>query len=357
MNRPGLGRRAAASKATGFVTRARRGQVAIMFALLLVPLVGMLGLAVDGGVYLYARRTAQATADAAALAGARQLSKGVAAQTDVELVANQNGQGAITPAVQVCRYVKANLDPIGSGTTCGDPPEDASGVFVRVEETAPTFFVRVIPGAPVSTVATASAIARVQAVTGLTADAPFIVCGYDSWKVSPSPEGSLDILTQDDPPTINPDAIGKTFRVWDPQLAKEGASCDEGSNFKGMAGDGNENTTMPGQLKYKSGTNVGNLSPMQSDVNGAAGCAAGTTEFDGCVLVLPLASNNSPEPLPKDTVWGVGFAAFKMKRVGTNSYDATLIGEYILGAPGDPDNPWTKANAGNGDIVSIRLAG
>lgn len=354
MNRPGLGHLAAAAKATGFVARARRGQVAIMFALVLVPLVGMLGLAVDGGVYLYARRTAQAAADAAALAGARQLSKGNAAQTDVEAVANENGQGAITPAVQTCQYVDDSNAPVGTGTTCGVPPSGASGVSVRVEETVPTFFLKVIPGAPASTVATASAIARVQLATGIMADAPFIVCGYGSWDVTDDPDTNNQgtnraILLQDDPPTINPEAIGKIFRVWDSRLVQEGAGCGEGSQFKGLANsEANQNRTAPGWLEWDNGTQAG---PTRSDVNGPNGCKAGE-DFNGCVLILPLATDNPPSGGGSLEIYAVGFAAFLMSPVDANSYNGQLLDAYIIGAGGT--NGW---NGQEGRLVSIRLAG
>jgi Flp pilus assembly protein TadG len=229
-----------------FVTKGLPGQAVIMFALVLVPLVGMLGLAVDGGVYLYARRTAQAAADAAALAGARQLAKGNNAQADVEAVVAANGQGSVTPSVLECRYVDDNNQPVGGGATCGTPPDTASGVFVRTQETVPTFFMSVIPGAPASTVTEASASARVRLVSGLTADAPFIVCGSGSWIVSEPGMDTMSILLDDDPFTINPDAIGETFRIWDSQLAKEGAGCGEGNSFKGVANsEENQDRTTP----------------------------------------------------------------------------------------------------------------
>lgn len=342
------------------VTQPRRGQAVIMFALMLVPMIGMLGLAVDGGLYLYARRTTQAAADAAALAGARQLSKTTAstpkpAQAEVEAVAAENGQGGINPSVEECWYVDDINTRIGTGTSCGDPPPAASGVRVRTQETVPTFFISVIPGAPTSTVTTATAIARVQVASGVKADGPFIVCGYGSWDVTDDPNTNnggttTPILIQDSPLTINPAAIGKTFRIWDSRLAQEGANCDSGRQFKGLAkSEQNENRSVPGWLVLDGGTQAGQV---RSDVNGLEGCEAGMATFDGCVLILPLATNAPHSGGSSNEIYSVGFAAFRMSTVGSNAFNGTLLSAYILSAPGS--NGWTAAGGG---LVSIRLAG
>lgn len=342
------------------LVRARRGQAIIMFALMAVPMIGMLGLVVDSGVYLYARRTAQAAADAAALAGARQLSKSTLesprpAQDEVEKVAALNGQGGVAPTVVECRYVNDEDDPVSGGTTCGDPPDDASGVLVRTQETVPTFFINIIPGAPTSAETTASAIARVQVADGIKADAPFIVCGYGSWDVTDDPDTknggrNRPILLGDDPPEINPEAIGQTFRIWDSRLAQEGAGCDEGSQFKGLANsEENKNRTTPGWLEYLNGSKAG---PTRSKVSGPGGCEAGMDDPDGCVLILPLATNNPPSGGSGREIYGVGYAAFRMSPVDSNSYNGTLLDAYILDAPGA--DGWTQ---GRGGAVSVRLAG
>jgi Flp pilus assembly protein TadG len=336
------------------VAQPRRGQATIMLALMLVPMIGMLGLAADGGLYLYARRTTQAAADAAALAGARQLSKSIAAQAEVVAVVVANGQSGVNPSVQECRYVNDSNTPIGPAS-CTTPPSGASGVLVRTTTTVPTFFLPVIPGAPTTAVVTASAIARVQVVSGLMADAPFIVCGYGSWDVTLDPNTNnggttTPILLADNPMRVNTAAIGKIFRIWDSRLAQEGANCNEGSQFKGLANSGeNQNQTMPGWLEYSNGTSAGQT---RSGVNGPGGCLVGLTNFNNCVLILPLATNNPPSGGGSREIYGVGFAAFMMSPVGSNSYNGTLLSAYILSASGL--NGWTAASGG---IVSIRLAG
>jgi Flp pilus assembly protein TadG len=328
-----------------------------MLALMMIPLIGMLGLAVDGGVYLYARRTAQAAADAGALAGARRLSKSTTAAPqpalpDVTTIVDKNGQGQIVPSVAACRYVNDKNTPVAGN--CSSPiPATASGVLVRTEETVRTFFLPVIPGGPRQADVTASAIARVQVATGVKADAPFIVCGFGSWDVTADPTTNnggttTSILSDDDPLTINPNAVGKTFRIWDSRLSQEGAGCDEGSQFKGLANsEENKDATLPGWIEWDNGTKAG---PTRSDVNGPGGCQKGVETYNGCVLILPLATNKSGGS--SRDIWGVGFAAFLMSPVGANSYNGKLLDAYIIAAPGK--DGWTP---GSGGIVSIRMAG
>ena len=72
----------------------RRGMVAALVALLLPVIVGVMALALDGGVLYLQRQTAQSVADAAALAGAYQIYKGSdfsAAQDSAIAIGEQNG--------------------------------------------------------------------------------------------------------------------------------------------------------------------------------------------------------------------------------------------------------------------------
>src|SRR4029079_19654412 len=54
---------------------AHKGQVLILSAFFLIGLMGMLGLSLDVGYALAARRTAQGCADAGAMAGAREIAR------------------------------------------------------------------------------------------------------------------------------------------------------------------------------------------------------------------------------------------------------------------------------------------
>lgn len=336
------------------VARAARGQVVIMFAVVSVSLIGMMGLAIDGGYYLYARRTAQAAADAAALAGARQLSRSTTAspkpaQAEADTVAAANGQGGVKPAVVECRYVNDANTTVSSGTTCGNPPATASGVLVRTQATVPTFFLNVIPGAPKTAVANGRAIARVQIVrpTGpMGSNAPFIVCGNIGMLAS---GGNMNIVASTDPFQINQAAVGKIFRIHDSNLGE--ADCNaQGNSFKGLADqDKNGNRTAPGWFAYDNGTKAG---PTRADVSGPGGCKANTPPPYNCVVLLPLATD-SPKPSKNPPeIYVYGFAAFEITQAAANAHNGKLLGSYPL--TGEGDNGWQQ---GDGRIITIRLTG
>ncbi len=72
----------------------RRGMVAVLVALLMPVVVGVMALSLDGGLLYLQRRQAQSAADAAALAGAYQLYNGSnfsVAQTSAIAMGTQNG--------------------------------------------------------------------------------------------------------------------------------------------------------------------------------------------------------------------------------------------------------------------------
>ncbi|MCC7362700.1 MAG: pilus assembly protein [Anaerolineales bacterium] len=87
--------------------KAGRGQIAVMFALLLPVMLGVVGLVVDGGLAMIQYRRGQVTVDSAALAAATQLNEdGFIADNTVELAsadayfaalqyADENGQGHV----------------------------------------------------------------------------------------------------------------------------------------------------------------------------------------------------------------------------------------------------------------------
>ena len=73
----------------------RRGYVLVLFVLCLVPLFGMVGLAIDMGLMMVAYREAQNAADSGAMAGAVELANGGSTSTVVQeatrFVHNMNG--------------------------------------------------------------------------------------------------------------------------------------------------------------------------------------------------------------------------------------------------------------------------
>ena len=124
-----------------------RGQIMIMFAVFLTAMLGMLGLAMDGGVYLQAKRGAQMAADAGALAGARQMVKWTStnqtkADTEVKAFVKGNEVGALVPELTWCKYIGDNWNEVGDCSAT--VPSNASGVRVRTRLEVPMFFMRVV---------------------------------------------------------------------------------------------------------------------------------------------------------------------------------------------------------------------
>ena len=113
-----------------------RGQVLILAALMVTVLLGLVGLAIDSGVYYAERRQAQNAADEAALAAVHELTAGSSvAQASAAAVeyAASNGFGGVPNPVTV-------IIPPTSGDHIGDP----NFVEVIVESEPTTFFIHTI---------------------------------------------------------------------------------------------------------------------------------------------------------------------------------------------------------------------
>src|SRR5437016_14382178 len=92
-------------------TKARRGQAAIVITLAMLLLILILGLAVDGGSMYNERRAAQNSADAAALAGTREMLAGC----DQMILASPNdvaGSQQLDAAIDLTITKFANLHGI-----------------------------------------------------------------------------------------------------------------------------------------------------------------------------------------------------------------------------------------------------
>lgn len=174
--------------------RPHRGQALVFLALVFIVLMGSLGLALDGGYNFGQRRAMQNAADAAALAGARELSRTssvstVNVLTTVRTVAQQNGvQDVNNPARLRCWYTRDDLSQISDCVDNSGLPTGATGVQVSVTEVHRTFVMSVL-GAPTASTG-ATAIAQIQLVTGFI-PGPITVCGMDTSKV-PDPTRSTN---------------------------------------------------------------------------------------------------------------------------------------------------------------------
>ena len=150
-----LAERVGESAATPGVWGCRRdrsrqaGQALISVAFGMVVLGSIMGLAIDIGYMRYVKRELQTAVDSAAIAAAAEINYGdVAAAAKADAAANGFTDGANGVTVTV------NQPPL-SGPSQGN----SAYVEVLISRNQPTFFVRIVPGAPTSSTVTARAVA------------------------------------------------------------------------------------------------------------------------------------------------------------------------------------------------------
>jgi Flp pilus assembly protein TadG len=149
-----------------------RGQALIVLAFALIALAAFAGLAIDGGRLYAARRQAQNTADASAVAGTRVLAQYIATCEAVDRVGADN---AI--AVEMVRLARANgIDPLGENaeliawyvngaeTDLGrvgwgaGVPDGATGIRAALTTTDTTTFLKVVGRQTISAPGNATAM-------------------------------------------------------------------------------------------------------------------------------------------------------------------------------------------------------
>lgn len=317
---------------------ARPGQILILFAFVSIAMFGVLGLATDLGIGFAGRRSAQNAADAAALAGARVVAQSVtnATLTALPEVQTMTGLNKFSPAtsgpsVSSCQYVN-DADTL-LGSCSGVVPAAATGVKVTVEETHPTYFIKVVPGAPSTVTTKASAIAHVM-VPNLTGSGPFIPCATGT--VLTDGSGKMDILKKVSGTwQINTAAVGKTFNIHEPNQNNFNKCGISSSQFKGVADQGaNAALSAPPEGYFVYST--GNVTSVNATVQGINGCQVGQP-LDNCVVYLPIAVVDGVHAVIETgtdkKVWVVGFAAFLIKQTANNTHSGTLLDSYIVKGP------------------------
>jgi Flp pilus assembly protein TadG len=339
---------------------ASRGQILIMFALFLVGLLGIVGLATDLGMAFAQRRTMQNGADAGALAGARAVarwssSSPTSAQPEVAAMVAANKMNT-EPVVALCEYVNyAEVSQGGCGATV---PASATGVRVRAAEDHPTFFIRVVPGAPETIRVEAEAVAQVLRFQPNPSDAPFIVCGIGTQLEDRSPfsifaqDGSGNVVYDDEGnPVVREEAYGVRFVIHDAQTQGPNSrveDCDiDTSSFKGRAKQGaNGSATIPGWWYGDTGTSAG---PTRETVNGIDGCTNGTGSPYDCVAFLPVAVMDPPSVADGSDrkFYVVAMLPFKLEQTKANQHVGTLL-KYVVNGPGD--NTWCRDCGGTAVI-------
>lgn len=166
------------------VQQPQRGSVAVMVALLIVALIGMLGIVIDLS-NLYVRKTElQNAADAAALAGAKQLDNhatgiDAAVAAAIALAAANASDFAQTPVAIAAAHISFGPTPDGPWSDVATAKANPMGLtFIKVDTngiaqgTRPTWFMPVVNSALASTTANGVAVAGTTICEGL----PIFIC-------------------------------------------------------------------------------------------------------------------------------------------------------------------------------------
>lgn len=228
----------------------QRGAVAVLTAITIVVLVGFLGLVVDLGV-VYVRKTElQNAADAAALAGARELNGtaagiGLARDQAIAIAALNGSDFAATPVAISAANLEFGPGPDGPWSSVGaatGAPQDKW--FIRVntagitQETRPTWFIGVLDDALDSTSASGLAVAGRTLCEGIPIFTCVLAGGLDASNQCADTDGD----GKEDCGFI----AGKPYRL----TAKEGANITIGPGNIGWL-----DPVPPGAPGLISGTN------------------------------------------------------------------------------------------------------
>lgn len=348
---------------------ASRGQVLIMFALFLTVMMGILGLAVDLGFAFSQRRTVQNAADLAAVAGTRAVVRYrqdsyTTAITDVQNLVTANHMGTTSTVLETCSYLDQSAVEVGDCSLT--VPANATGVFVQVSETHPTFFMRAVPGAPSYVTTSAQASAQTERLDLAGMDAPFILCGdntkhadYDTNTID-----TMDILLTDY--VVNPDAIGETFRLSGSNkndIARCGASDSYSNSWRGLAdkaANQGKRIVLPGGVTStwwnpKIGSPATNVSTLTNKVSGMEGCVELATKPFDCVMLIPVATAYDSSLRRFKVTKVMGFRV-RQDTVNTSTFWGTLLDDYLVYGASVPRGvdqaPWCRDC---GSVVVIRL--
>jgi Flp pilus assembly protein TadG len=340
--------RARTRRSSASPPEAQAGQILVMFAVVLTGMLGAVGLSMDLGFAFAERRSMQSAADAGALAGVRLIAKQnkdsvpASVQSEVEAVVQKNKMSVGSITHVECNYV---TDTGAVITPCVSViPPNATGVELTVTEQHPTYFIRVIPGAPNSVSTNATARAHVKKLS-LPTDGPYLPCGNGT-QLAEGGTFNLAVKVGSDW-QINPLALGKTFVIHGPQVERCNAKA---SRYKGLADTAaNRNLIAPGWFYYKEGDTAGFISV---DVAGPDGCKAGQ-EVINCVVFLPIVVNDPVEAGNNRQLWCIGFAPFYITAPGPNVHWGKLMRDYLVAGKGqDGSYGWNQDYDGP---ITIRL--
>jgi hypothetical protein len=374
-------------------------QILAIFGLVLLGMLALVGLVLDGGNLYLQRRTAQAAADAGALAGARKLLYVTSAlavsqvATDVTTYATANKFGP-SPSVPCAYFVDTTGAAISGGAIINDGtiascpstttaiPSTASGIHVRTHVAFNTYVAQVLR--IFSLTADGDATAQVGILTTYDAgQAPLIVCGGGAGNTLRISGASRYTVTTASDHTITapstlptyavsggsgttPDQIllangqldatkdGYLYYLKGSSIGKNNSDCGaDSSKFDGGAAPGQTLTTLPATI---TGSNGNNVAAISQAVTAPGGCQGGTDIMQttagapGCVLLLPVANGVSSSNPPVLTVpaWGAFYVwCNKASTSGTGCQE--FVGQFLANWPvpyGPTSNTWTYGGTG-----------
>jgi len=313
-----------------------------IFALSMLAILALTGVVLDGGNIYVQRRTAQNSADAAALAGTRAL---LNAQTTPDL----------TIAAEICKYATANafgvtptptayfvgLDGVTnegnialptncSGTMSNVIPNGVvAGIHVDVSIPFHTYIAGIVGVANVT--ADAGATAQVGAISGMqAADAPVAGCGVMMDNNGSNP----NIFIDDTPPNIDyATYMNQSFVLQSSQLWKN-SQHPPCPIYNSGNGDWKGLLQGSGTIGITPGTDVpttnGNPAADMSTPCIAAGMGDPALTPPGiCYLAIPITDGNNPA----GDAHVVALACMQVTGIGTGNdkWTGTLVNPHYCG--------------------------
>jgi hypothetical protein len=346
---------------TGGRRRDERGATAILIALSMISLMGVVGIVMDGGFGFSDRRQSQNAADAAALAGAHLINNWMlgdatvtpgtvwgAVQTYSSQSVNNTNQ---TPS---CWFIDEGgfpLNGLGVALTEATAPQcstfvafplNVTGVEVTTSDVKNTNFIKAV--GINSFTAGAPAKAQVEKATLTSTGAPIMLCAVGNT----DPRATSGVGVQQYPSTapqvpildvnnnINQAAIGKEYWIKGVEVKN---TCTGDANFKGLTNDAV--SALPGPWTHQTGNTAG---PTRVTVANACGGFV-----VGCQVFIPLCYAN---PAPGGDWWCTQLGTFQISFADANSYRATFVGG---GTPNEPTSVG-GGKPGIGDLRVVRLS-
>jgi hypothetical protein len=258
--------------------RREHAQILALFAVALVVLAGLVGIVVDGGNVYVQRRTAQAAADAAAMAGTRELRL-----TPPAAIAGGSGNSS-TLAGAICTYAQANSFGITTRVT--------SAYFVGTDGETSVGSIPILTDCSTPTSTTVPATASgVHVDIDIGPFGPYLlgVLGLPPMTVQGHATGQVGVLS-----TMNPSNV--------PFIMCGGGPGSSGAAQRLLAADG---VTPAGPVVSSSGSNLALLPPYSGGTplpQSRNGGSQQPWDFDQPVNTQPdqtlLVASGQPSPAP-----------------------------------------------------------